>query len=322
MPKFEDVKCDCCGKFYQRIKGRIKEAIKNGWKQYCSSKCYKKARTKSLNKNCITCGKKITVRFTDYTRSQSKKFFCCKSCAAKHNNKNRKHSEETKIKISISLKKKSIQKECIICKKIFNVIPSKNHRIVCSKKCGQIYQFGSLSYTKEEVIDKINDLYSIGKNAPSSKLVESKLYSAVKKYFGTWNKAMIELKIKPNTQWMSRKFLKCKDGHNADSISEMILDNWLSENKLEHTRHKKYLEKRKLNCDFYLTNYDIWIEYFGLKNEHKQYDLKIEEKRKIVKELGLTLIEIFPEDLYPQNNLENRIMSVIKRFQKQIKIEE
>lgn len=65
---------------------------------------------------CLECGKEI----------QHGKKFCCSSCAAKYNNRKRKLSDETKMKISESLKKRNTKNE------------KKEHAVVC-KNCGKIF---------------------------------------------------------------------------------------------------------------------------------------------------------------------------------------
>jgi len=62
--------------------------------------------------------------------------FCSSSCSATFNNKKRSLSEETKNKISKSLKKGSIvQKKCLYCEKEFEVEWSLRHQKFCSKSC-------------------------------------------------------------------------------------------------------------------------------------------------------------------------------------------
>lgn len=91
---------------------------------------------------CLNCGKEID--------SYEKKF-CNSSCAAIFNNKNRKLSQETRQKISLSLlgkKKNSVKnleeklRECKICKKTFIVSRIKNgslsHSETCSNDCNKL----------------------------------------------------------------------------------------------------------------------------------------------------------------------------------------
>jgi len=89
----------------------------------------------------------------------------------------------------------------------------------------------------------------------------------------------------------------------ADSISERIVDNWLHDHGLVHEKNKKY-PNSKMNCDFYLIDHDIWIEYFGLIGV-EEYDKGVEIKKDVAKDNGLTLISLTPDDLYPTIGLDN-----------------
>jgi hypothetical protein len=309
--KMIDVTCDFCNDVFERSIGRANEAKRNGWKSFCSPECISNYRNKRIQTTCACCGKEIEVREKELKKSKNKRSFCSKSCAAKVNNVGRKYTNEHKLNISKgvldSCKNREIHirgtKNCVVCGKEFKV--AKNN-ICCSRPCGQIHRFGSLPLTKEEVISQIQHIYENNGVAPSSKEVAKKLTHAAIRFFGSWNKAMKELDIKPNTQWMSKKRLTCKDGHIADSISERIVDEWLFTHGIEHERRKKY-PGTSMDCDFYLTSQNVWLEYFGLHREHLEYDEKVEVKRKLAKEKGLLLLEVLPEHLYPEIKLEEVI---------------
>lgn len=94
-------------------------------------------KLKERKKICKYCGKEISLT----------KIFCDSSCAAKYNNKGRKVKQETKDKISESLKrvkrdpkysynkdgKKIYHRVCKICGKEFNTVNVKTRH--CSHKC-------------------------------------------------------------------------------------------------------------------------------------------------------------------------------------------
>lgn len=308
-----NVECCFCHKFFQKEKGLYNWAIKQKWKSFCSKECRIKYKTKSKNLKCFNCGKDIIVGNCDYKRSKTKKFFCCNSCAAVVNNKNRIFSDEKRKKISektrnsirkylktqnkIMLEKKT----CFVCNKIFSPI-RKSHKF-CSKKCQQIYKFGSVQYTKDEIVNKIIELSKQLKRTPQKRDCLIRLTSAAVRFFGTWNKAMGFCGLKPNKSLFQKTRLKCQDGHMADSISEKIVDEWLFSNKINHERSKKY-PNSNMDCDFYLPNYNIWLEYFGLIG-HKKYEIGMELKRQIAKDNNLNFIEIIPSDLYPKNKLDS-----------------
>ena len=300
------VKCDLCGKKFEKEIRAINWARREGYRIFCSRWCHSSAKNRTDIRRCLACGCEIRVRQSDIQRSKTGRFYCSQSCAAKKNNLGRKLSSKTKAKISRALFGKRRNGKgnswttatCLVCRREFK-FPSRHRRVVCSVQCGQIYRFGSLPCSKEEAIALIAEIKNKIGDTPSTKIVGRKIHHAILKYFGSWNKAMKELGYQPNTQWMSKKNLKCLDGHRADSISEMIIDNWLYEHGITHERAKVY-PGGKSNCDFYLCKLGIWMEYFGLAGQHPEYDKKIFMKREMAKRLGIRLVEIMPYHLYPR----------------------
>jgi len=73
--------------------------------------------------------------------------------------------------------------------------------------------------------------------------------------------------------------------------------------RIKHERFKPYPEGRFL-CDFYLPDMCLWLEFFGLAGQNKEYDKKILHKRMLAKKHGLVLAEVYPKDLYPVFNME------------------
>lgn len=87
-------------------------------------------------KFCLNCGKELKKR-------QNK--FCSSSCAASFNNKKRgERSEETKKKISESLKLKYEPNKCIICG---NIIDNR-HKKYCSDECKNKNKVNTLKHKK------------------------------------------------------------------------------------------------------------------------------------------------------------------------------
>ena len=80
------VKCNHCGKEFERETRRANEAIKRGYNQYCSDEC--KSNSKKIKCNCAHCGKELYKTPSEVSRSKSGNVFCDKSCAASYNNSN------------------------------------------------------------------------------------------------------------------------------------------------------------------------------------------------------------------------------------------
>ena len=60
-----------------------------------------------------------------------------------------------------------------------------------------------------------------------------------------------------------------------------------------------------MSVDFVIGN--NFIEYFGLNEVISEYDELIKKKRKLSKKYKLSLIEIYPKDLFPVNRLSKII---------------
>lgn len=99
-------------------------------------------------KYCLQCGKEIT--------SRNGKKFCSSSCAAKYSNTGRKHSDETKYKISKSLSKNGVvvkkEKFCLNC----GVELKKRQSKYCSFECQHEYEYKLKVKEWHETPEKFN----------------------------------------------------------------------------------------------------------------------------------------------------------------------
>lgn len=80
------VKCDHCGKEFEKPTSRVNESRKKGWKLYCSAECRSSAKTKKVKCFCAHCGKEIWKDPAEIKNSKSGNVFCNKSCACSYNN--------------------------------------------------------------------------------------------------------------------------------------------------------------------------------------------------------------------------------------------
>lgn len=297
-----EVRCAHCATLFPRPKGRAREAEKNGWEQFCSPECLSKHRLKGEYKPCRTCGVSVWVA-PGRKSTPNGRVFCSSSCAASYNNQHRPaRTQESKERTAEALRKRA-EKICVTCGNSF--YPTRDKQTCCSTPCRCVLQFGSLPYTREETITLIQQLHTELKRTPNSKEVRSKLVHAAMRFFGSWNKAIKHLGIPPNMQWGVRGKIPCKDGHRADSISEKLVDDWLFQQGIQHERGKGYPEG-KYTCDFFLPKEGVWVEYFGLLGQSRDYDATVDVKREMAKKFGLVLLEVLPTDLYPENKLEER----------------
>lgn len=274
----KEVTCSYCGKEYLRSPNRIHEAIKFGWKQYCSHRCQYKAKIKQKEFICAnpSCRKLIKRRPKD-TYSLNN-VFCSYSCSAKMNNKN-------KIK----------WKTCITCG---NKYYGSNKKF-CSKGCTTLTPpKPTIKITSEQVTKELKDFYKTNGRVPLKR--EYKHMKAARNRFGTWNKAIIAAGFKPNPIRFANKYV-ANDGHKCDSMAEKIIDDWLYEKNIKHETKIPY-NYHRMTADFKIG--DTYIEFFGLQGELESYDKLIKEKERLWKKKNLDVIRIYPGDLFPKNKLE------------------
>lgn len=117
------LKCKQCKAPFEKEIGLHKLAINRGYhSHFCSHKCHSAYQTKKrIQKNCSNCGRPILVQGSDYKQSKTKRFFCCRTCAAVYNNKLRPKKEPKKrplkIKVAFPNYKKRNKTKCLFCEK-------------------------------------------------------------------------------------------------------------------------------------------------------------------------------------------------------------
>jgi hypothetical protein len=168
-------------------------------------------------------------------------------------------------------------------------------------------------YTPEKLIQKIREFVERHGRIPTkNEFVNDPScpdYVTYRDYFGTWNNAIKAAGYEPNERWFSPRDLYAKDGHLCKSISEIIIDDWLFESNILHTREESY-PKGRYRCDFAVNN--IFIEFFGLVNASNvasNYAEIIKKKREICQQYKIPLIELYEKDLY---NLDQTLGGKLK----------
>jgi len=288
MTKLKRVFCSFCGKEFFRERGRFNEAKKIGWNQYCSKKCLSKSRIKKQVVICENCGKSFMRKPSEISPHN----YCSKSCAAKVNNK-RYPKRQAKLKICAN----------VACNKRF-----RGSSKYCSKQC----KLRTLrTYSHKELIEIIKRTAQELKRVPAKRELKE-ITRACETFFGSWNKAIIAAGLRPNRSHNQRMYkcsnIKALDGHLCDSISEAIIDNWLTKNKIPHERNIKYPDtNHKADWGVNINGETIFVEYFGLANDSPRYDRTIRKKKMLCQKHNLTLIAIYPQDLYAQKYFDIRL---------------
>ena len=280
------VKCNFCAKVYTREIGRVNEAEKFGWNQYCSKKCQNQAQYRRIEKVCANpnCNKKVSRLLNQFKKSNSGRIFCSSLCAAIANNLTRRKF-----------------KKCSICGKQFY-----GERKYCSKLCRSkaVNPNKKSEFEKRKIIlNEIKAFYKIHKRIPV-KRERPGLALRAHFVFGSWNKAIESAGFESNPVMFAKKCI-ANDGHKCDSFAEKIIDDWFYERRIKHKKEVPYPENKLLSADFIVGK--NLIEYFGLNGVTSEYDEFIKKKRKLSKKYKLSLIEIYPKDLFPVNHLSEII---------------
>lgn len=268
------VVCSYCSKDFLKDNRHINENIKLGNRFFCSSKCQYTFKNKQKELICENEGCKNKFKRALYSISPHN--FCSHSCAATFSNnkkwgpKKPKHllTQEEKVKIWIEA--------------------NRNH-----------WKNYWLSHGKDYLISKIQEFVMEHGRIPVKREMWG-IYKPARKYFGTWNNAIIAAGFKPNPVLFANKCI-VNDGHVCDSVAEKVIDDYLSERKIKHERNVTYPEG-SYTADFKIGR--KLVEYFGLAGEHERYDKIRGMKQCIVKSKKLVLVEIYPNDLYPKNKLK------------------
>lgn len=297
MAELKKVYCKNCNKPLYRSVGRFNENTKLNHNFYCSRGCEYKYKTKRKTLICENCGKK----FERQPHSISPHNYCSQSCAAIGNNKKRPERGAKTIK-------------CKSCGKKFKrwVVGNK---IYCSIKCRKNEEY----YRLEELLEIIKNKSKKLKRVPAKREFIEGIDKACVRFFGSWNNAVSAAGLIPNRSHNNRMYRrmsgKALDGHLCDSVSEILIDNWLYKNDIPHSKDVPYPETRyKADWKISLGNREVVIEYFGLANDSPRYDRSITRKKMLCKKLDISLIGIYPKDIYPKRYFEGNLKNKFKEF--------
>lgn len=298
MVKLKKVSCKNCKKIILRRIGRFNENIKLGWNFYCSKECEYKYRSNRTKIKCENCGK-----IFERTLSQiSNHNYCSQSCAAVINNK--KYPKTKKIIMLI----------CKHCGEKYR--KSTNNKKYCSIVCRRKAE----QKTPKELVKIIKETTKKLQRVPSKRELKSINDSCIK-IFGSWNNAVLAAGFTPNRSHNNRMYkrinTKAEDGHLCDSISELLIDNWLYKSGICHMKNVQYPKTHhKADWKVFNKNKEAFIEYFGLANDSPRYDRSIKKKKALCVRHNIHLIGIYPNDIYPKNFLDNNLKNKLKKFLK------
>ncbi len=97
-------------------------------------------------------------------------------------------------------------------------------------------------------------------------------------------------------------YKKCKDGHRVISKSEKIIDDLLTSKGIRHFYDCEIDDNTNYRYDFYLPDYDIYIEHWGYKNK-RNYEIRKRNKTEYYKSKKYILVESDEDSIGDENNL-------------------
>jgi hypothetical protein len=107
--------------------------------------------------------------------------------------------------------------------------------------------------------------------------------------------------------------LRTSDGHMVRSQGEIIIDNWLYEQRILHSYERLVPIEEPMRCDFYLPEISesgVYIEYWGMES-NPQYKERKQNKIELYKANDLKLIEIHAKDI---GNLDEVLQPALIKF--------
>lgn len=237
-------------------------------------------------KKCLLCDNKI----------EKLNQYLCKDCYKKLK------EEKAKI-ILLNLDNFSLKQEYYRWKRNLILTKEKNYKDEYQLKIIAIAEIINEKYNDNKFINQIID-YSNNQVEPNNKIIlinEQKLQDQLDE----------ESRDNDIDTILYSKRIVCKDGHRAASVCEVEIDNLLTDLKICHYYDMQITPNTNFRYDWYLPEYDLYIEYFGVNT--KKYLEEKPIKKDFYKQNKLKLLSLEYEDLKNiQNTLKKKIIKASK----------
>lgn len=166
-----------------------------------------------------------------------------------------------------------------------------------------LIKHGKLRFAKQELKDKLVEFSKeLGRTPTTNELDNNRNMPSSNtylRYFDSYEKACLECGMITNRclfgDYSSNTL--AKDGKTIClSNSELIITNFLIDNNIKFEKEKYYsdifdCDLGKIRSDWYLVEFDIVVEYFGLHNK-ASYRVKMDKKLGICRDLNKEIISI------------------------------
>lgn len=104
--------------------------------------------------------------------------------------------------------------------------------------------------------------------------------------------------------------IRAMDGHMVRSRGEAMIDDRLYGLRIVHAYERMVPIDEDMYCDFYLPEYDLYVEFWGMESNPK-YRARKEKKLELYRQNGLQLIEVKDEHV---DNLEDYLIGQLVKF--------
>lgn len=258
------LKCCYCGKNFESKSASSKrhEYKKYGKKFYCSAECRLASRGQMpvLETICTNCGKAFLPTNNKDKRCKTENKFCCSSCAASYNNRNRKISNNSKNKIAQTL----IARNYAI-RELLGLPPGKKMKqnIKNNKIDFKLVDTIKKSLTDKDLLDYSKTIYKVDKLVTLNDICS--ICSVCGKNFYKAGADQITCSIECGNTIISKKRIKklMKDGINGNTkVGSYAYKNFTvnCDSKLEVAAFKLIVDEYKprliKRCDFYIPYID------------------------------------------------------------------
>lgn len=112
------------------------------------------------------------------------------------------------------------------------------------------------------------------------------------------------------TQVELNKTIEAKDGSLVQSDGERIIAEWLSEHQIAFRYDNRFriIKGYAIRPDFYLPEFDLYIEYWGME-DNLDYQIGMLEKKKLYQQAGKKLISFYRNEKGDLSNLLHERLS-------------
>lgn len=162
---------------------------------------------------------------------------------------------------------------------------------------------GRLRFAREDLKNKLISFgFELGRTPTTSEVdnkQEMPSASTLLRYFGSYEKACLECGMITN-KCLFGKYSSNGVAKDNETIclsnAELIITNFLIDNNIKFEKEKYYSDILNedlglIRCDWYLVDFDVIVEYFGLHNKDF-YKVKMDKKIQLCKDLNKDLIFI------------------------------